>query len=75
MPHPRNDGTKAPTLYLTSAQVRRRYGGISEMTLHRWRRDVGLGFPAPALTVRTINYWSITDLDAWDAANRAKVTG
>jgi hypothetical protein len=32
---------------IPDAKVRRRYGGISKMTLHRWDADPDLGFPPP----------------------------
>ncbi|MBW7968617.1 hypothetical protein [Bradyrhizobium sp. BR 10289] len=51
-------------LYLSAAQVRQRYGNISDMTLWRWLKNNS--FPAP----RKINgrrYWDAADLDAWDA--------
>ena len=38
-------------LYCTAAQVRRRYGGISEMGLWRWIHDGKIDFPKPDLIV------------------------
>lgn len=32
---------------LSAKQLRQRYGNISDMTLWRWLRDPGLGFPQP----------------------------
>lgn len=55
-------------LYLSAAQVRQRYGNISDMTLWRWLKNNS--FPKP----RKINerrYWDATDLDAWDAGRAA----
>ena len=35
------------TTYLNAAQVRTRYGGVSDMALWRWLQDDALGFPKP----------------------------
>ena len=37
----------AETVYLNAAQVRSRYGGMSDMALWRWLQDDDLGFPKP----------------------------
>jgi hypothetical protein len=37
----------AGVVYRKSAQVRARYGGVSDMTLWRWLHDEQLGFPQP----------------------------
>jgi hypothetical protein len=55
--------------YLTATQVRKRYGGVSKMTLHRWRHDPNLGFPQPE-PIRSRNYWRIEQLDSWDAVRK-----
>ena len=39
----------ADTIYLNAAQVRSRYGGMSDMALWRWLRDETLGFPKPLI--------------------------
>lgn len=39
-----------------SSQVRKRCGGISEMTLWRWRKDPRLNFPEP-VTIRGRNFY------------------
>jgi predicted DNA-binding transcriptional regulator AlpA len=58
--------TEAPqVVYLDTAQVRRRYAGISYQTLWKWTRDPALGFPAP-LNIGGRNYWRETDLDSFD---------
>lgn len=54
---------------LTSAQVRTRYGGVSHMTLYRWVTDQKLAFPKPE-SIRSRNYWRLSDLDAWDKARK-----
>lgn len=57
---------EAQKVYLSASKVRRRYGGLSEMTLWRWRKDPDLAFPEPDLQIRGINYWSLGRLEAWD---------
>jgi predicted DNA-binding transcriptional regulator AlpA len=56
--------------YLTSARVKRRYG-VSEMTLWRWLRDNGLGFPKP-IYIGERRYWRLADLHQFDAACAAR---
>jgi hypothetical protein len=50
---------------LSAPQVRRRYGGISDMCLWRWLRDQQLGFPQP-LIIRKRRYWRTKKLEAWE---------
>lgn len=54
-------------LYCTATQVRRRYGGISEMGLWRWIHDGKVNFPKPDLIVNGRRLWSEASLDAFDA--------
>ena len=51
--------------YLTAAQVRARYGGISDMTLFRWLRDPRLGFVKPIL-INNRRYFAEAELDEFD---------
>ncbi len=60
--------------YLTTAQVRRRYGGVSKMTLHRWRNDPNLSFPQPE-PIRSRNYWRAAELNLWDEVRKAAQEG
>lgn len=55
-----NDG-----VFLTAAQVRRRYGGISAMTLHRWLHAPDLDFCQPILIGKR-RYWKLTDLENFE---------
>jgi hypothetical protein len=57
--------------YLTAAQVRKRYGGVSDMALWRWLRDERLGFPQP-LRIQSRRFWRLTDLVAWECAQTAE---
>jgi len=59
-------------LYLPAAQVRQRYGGISDMTLWRWLNDPALDFPKP-LRIKRRRYWKPCRLDAFDHAQAQKV--
>lgn len=60
---------------ITTPEVRRRLGGISDTTLNNWRRD--RGFPQPVrLSQRTIA-WRARDVARWveraDTQTRAKL--
>lgn len=52
-------------IFLTAAQVRRRYGGVSDMTLHRWLHDSALDFCQPIVIGRR-RYWRLTDLQKFE---------
>ena len=59
----------AATTYLSAAQVRSRYGGISDMTLWRWqRRTRNLSFPEPRW-ISGRRFWLEEDLARWDATH------
>lgn len=62
-----------PKIYLTQAQVRKRYGNISAMGLWRWRHDARLNFPKPDLVVNDRLYWSEETLDRHDARQASKM--
>jgi predicted DNA-binding transcriptional regulator AlpA len=55
----------ATAVYLTAAQVRSRYGGVSDMSLWRWLHDEQLGFPKP-VWIQNRRFWKASDLAAWD---------
>ena len=46
---------------VTSREVRRMFGGVSEMTLWRWMRSESVQFPQP-ISISGKNYWSLGDL-------------
>ena len=52
--------------YLSAKQVRRRYGGKSDMTIWRWTRDPDLNFPEPDLVIRGQRFWRESRLEAWE---------
>lgn len=54
-----NDG------YLSSAAVRARYGGRSDMTLWRWLADDELGFPKP-IRIQRRRFWRLSELQEWE---------
>jgi predicted DNA-binding transcriptional regulator AlpA len=54
--------------YLSAAQVKARYGGVSDMWIHR--KLVGHGFPKPHTFGTAARYWRVADLDFWEAAMR-----
>jgi hypothetical protein len=51
--------------FLTSAQVRRRYGDVSHVWIFRRERD-GSGFPIP-LVIGNRKLWRLSDLEEWEA--------
>ena len=53
------------TFYLNAAQVRARYGGVSEMTLWRWLQNRELGFPKP-YRINRLRYWDDAKLSEWE---------
>jgi hypothetical protein len=56
--------------YLTSAQLRTRYGHCSDMWVYRRLHD-GSGFPQPT-TIAGRRFWRLTDLVAWERARAGK---
>lgn len=52
-------------LYSNAAQVRARYGDVSDMWIFRRTRDDG--FPAPIYFGGKNRFWDDAALDAWDA--------
>ena len=65
--HQRNGdraGEPEDDVYLTSAQTRKRYGGVSRMWLHRRSRD-NSGFPSPII-VAGRKLWKLSSLVAWE---------
>ena len=52
-------------LFLTASQVRRRYGAISAMTLHRWLHDSDLEFCQP-IVIGNRRYWKLSDLEKFE---------
>jgi hypothetical protein len=66
----------APQVFLTSTQVRVRYGSISDMALWRWLRDPQMNFPRPAYFGR-LRFWRLNDLEEWErdrVSNQAALT-
>jgi predicted DNA-binding transcriptional regulator AlpA len=57
--------------YLTSTQVRQRYGDLSEMSIWRWLRDPDMAFPRP-LVLRRRRFWREADLVAWERQRAAR---
>jgi predicted DNA-binding transcriptional regulator AlpA len=58
------------TTYLNAAQVRTRYGGVSDMALWRWLHDEDLGFPKP-FRINRRRFWKVSDLTAWERTRRS----
>src|SRR5262245_1814700 len=64
----------ANTVYLNAAQVRSRYGGMSDMALWRWLHDDELGFPQP-LRINGRRFWMASALSAWERAHAEVAEG
>ncbi|WIJ26616.1 helix-turn-helix transcriptional regulator [Devosia sp. RR2S18] len=57
------------TRYLTSAQVRHRFGDISPMSLWRWSNNASLAFPQP-MKIMGRNLYKESDIIAWEEAQQ-----
>ena len=62
----------ATTIYLNAAQVRSRYGGMSDMALWRWLHNDELGFPQP-IRINGRRFWKATALSAWERKRASEV--
>ena len=58
-----NGGPLLEDDYITSGEVRRFFGGISDMSLWRWTRD--LGFPKPDRVINRRKYWRRSTINSW----------
>ena len=65
MPRPKSTGNAK---FGSAATVKKRYGDVSDMWIHRKIADHG--FPAPQTFGTATRYWLIEELDRWDAAMR-----
>ena len=57
--------------YITATELRARFGGRSEVWLWRLVNDARAAFPKPVI-VRRYRYWRMSEIEAWEEANRAK---
>lgn len=48
--------------FIPSGKIRQMFGGISDMTLYRWRKDQG--FPKP-LSIGGRNYFDVQEVAEW----------
>ena len=51
--------------FLTAAEVRKRYGNISEMTLWRWLNNTALNFPKP-IVINRRRFFARARLKCWE---------
>lgn len=63
-----------PTTYLTSAELRRIFGGVCQMTIWRWLRDETLEFPKPTI-IRGRRYWDSAEIAAFRQRPAGAVLG
>jgi predicted DNA-binding transcriptional regulator AlpA len=54
--------------FISGPELRRRCGGVSDMTIWRWQHDPTLAFPKP-LKIRRRNYFKEREVIAWLAAH------
>lgn len=52
--------------YVTSATIKRRFDGASDMWIHRRMRDDQ--FPQPVYLGTPTRYWRLSEIVAWEAA-------
>lgn len=57
---------------LTSAQVRARVGGVSNMCIWRWTRDERVQFPAPDVVINSRKYWYAATIRRFNAGRAVK---
>lgn len=57
-------------VYLSSNQVRKRYGETSDMSFWRWLNNAKMNFPKPIFIQRR-RFWRLSDLVQWER-QRAK---
>ena len=58
--------------WITGAQMRQDFGGITANTVMRWRTDPTLGFPQP-IELNGRQYWKAAELREWRRAQAAKI--
>lgn len=59
------------TVYLTAAQVRVRFGGVSDMALWRWINSPTTGFPKP-VKIGQRRYFRLDEIEAFEEAKQQK---
>lgn len=57
--------------FLSARMVRRRYGDISTMSLHRWLTNKDIGFPRPTYLGR-LRFWKLAELIEWESRQNHK---
>ena len=60
------------TVYLSSHQIRARFGGRGELWVYR--QIARNGFPKPVkFGSGRLNYWKLSEVEAWEAAQAQRV--
>jgi predicted DNA-binding transcriptional regulator AlpA len=60
--------------YLTTKQVRERFGGVSRMWLWRYMREHGFPQPVQFGGSRSVRRWKVAEIEAWER-ERVKLAG
>lgn len=58
-------------VFLTTRQVRERYGNVSAMWVHRRLTEGKTDFPIPIM-IANRRFWRLSDLVAWESRNDAE---
>ena len=56
---------------LTARQVRARFGGISDMSLHRWLHNEAMGFPKP-IVIQRRRYFRLDQIEYFEELRTAR---
>lgn len=62
--------TQPGDVRLTTRQLRDRYGGVSDMWVHRRLNDAEDPLPQP-IFIAGRRFWRLTDIEAWEARRAA----
>ena len=58
---------------ISTADVRRMFGDVSDMTIWRWLKDANLNFPKPIYVLRR-RFWREAELIEWISSQPREVT-
>ena len=67
--HANTESQMSQMKLLPDANVRKRYGGVPVMTIHRWDNTPEMNFPKP-VWIRNRKYRNVDELDAFDERMR-----
>lgn len=60
-------------IYITSRQLRQRFGGVSHMWIERRLADPDPSIPFPKpIYIKNRRYWRLDEIEAWERAAAAR---